>query len=86
MDLRGRMWIQIGGAVLLMALAIAEMTGLKGPTFDASWGSWVLMGGAAVMLFEAWRTRRMMKTLPSGAATTADDSGLKRDESEKTAI
>ena len=79
MDLRARLWIQIGGAVLLAGLAIAEMTGLKTPAFEASWGSWVLAGGVAVMLFEAWRTRARMRKLPEGAAAR-DDGKLKKKE------
>lgn len=80
MDLRTRIWVQLGGAVLLVALALAEMAGLKNPTFNAAWGSWVLVGGAAVMLFEAWRTRRRMRKLPAGGATSAGDSELKKEE------
>lgn len=80
MDLRSRMWIQVGGAAVLALLAAAELTGLKDPTFDAAWGPWVLAGGSAVMLFEAWRTRRKMQKLPEGAATTTDDSKLKKKE------
>jgi hypothetical protein len=80
MDLRTRMWIQIGGAALLALLGAAELTGLKDPTFDAAWGPWVLVGGATVMLFEAWRTRRKIQKLPEGAATTTEDSKLKKKE------
>lgn len=74
------MWIQIGGAAVLALLAIAEAAGLKAPTFGSAWGPWVLAGACAVMLFEAWRTRRKMQKLPDEAAITTDDSKLKKKE------
>ena len=85
MDLRARMWIQLAGAVVFAAIALAEMTGVKSPTFGAVWGQWVLVGACAVMLFEVWRTRRKIRKLPPEAPTAPDDSELKREAKGKEA-
>lgn len=55
---RTRMWIQLGGAAFFVALAVAELTGLKSPTFGLGWGPYIFAACCAVMLFEAWRSWR----------------------------
>ncbi|MFQ5626116.1 MAG: DUF202 domain-containing protein [Methyloligellaceae bacterium] len=55
------MWIQIGGALFFAAIAIAEASGFKSPTFGLPMG-WIIFAlAAATMAFETWRTCRKMK-------------------------
>lgn len=52
------MWVQIVGSAFFVAIALAEATGLKSPTFRIEWG-WIIFALAAgAMGFEAWRTWR----------------------------
>ena len=53
--------IQIAGAAFFGAIVIAELSGLKAPTFSFDLG-WIIFALAGlVMLFEAWRTKRKKK-------------------------
>ena len=56
------MWIQIVGALFFIAVALAEATGLKGPTFGIQFGWVIFILASATMGFEAWRTWRKTKT------------------------
>ncbi len=56
------MWIQIVGSLFFVAIAVAEASGLKDPTFGISMG-WIIFAlAAATMGFEAWRTWRKTQT------------------------
>ncbi len=61
MSLNAKMWIQAIGALFFVAIAGAEITGLKSPTFSIPMG-WIIFAlAAATMGFEAWRTWRKTK-------------------------
>jgi biotin transporter BioY len=55
-----RFWIQLAAAAFFVVITVAEMTGLKAPTFGFQMGWIILALAAATMGFEAWRTRRKM--------------------------
>jgi hypothetical protein len=74
MNLTTRFWIQIAGAVFFAVLLIAELAGLKEPVFAPPFGPVILVLAGAVMLFEAWRTRRKINQEEDRpAATEAPD-------------
>lgn len=57
-----KFWIQIAGAAFFVGIALAEALGLKDPTFTIPMGWIVFALAAATMGFEAWRTRRKMRS------------------------
>jgi len=57
-----KFWIQIAGAAFFGLLVIAEIGGLKAPTFGFEPGWVIFLLAGLVMLFEAWRTRRKAKS------------------------
>lgn len=57
-----KMWVQVAGAVLMAGLAVAQATRLIEPTYDTPIWIGVLGCAALYMIFEAWRTKRKMKT------------------------
>ena len=57
-----KMWVQIVGSMFFVAIALAEATGLKSPTFRIELGWVVFALAAAAMGFEAWRTWRKAQT------------------------
>lgn len=57
-----KFWIQVAGALFFVGIALSEALGLKSRTFGFDMG-WIIFAlAAATMAFEAWRTRRKMKT------------------------
>ncbi len=61
MSMRGKMWIQIVGAMFFVVITVGEGSGLLRPSFGMPMGWLIYALAAAVMLFEAWRTWRKMK-------------------------
>ena len=58
---RGKMWIQLVGAMFFIVITIGEATGVLRPSFGFQMG-WIIYAFAgATMLFEAWRSWRKVK-------------------------
>jgi hypothetical protein len=67
---RGKMWIQLVGAMFFVLITIGEATGLLRPSFGIQMG-WIIYAlAAATMLFEAWRSWRKMKAETSEQSNT----------------
>jgi hypothetical protein len=56
------MWTQIVAVVFFAIITIGEATGLMRPSFGIPVGWIIYAFAAAVMIFEAWRTWRKIKT------------------------
>lgn len=61
-NLKVKMWTQIVAVMFFVFITTGEATGLLRPSFGIPMGWIIYAFAAAVMIFEAWRTWRKMKT------------------------